>query len=150
MVIQVRDWVMQFGSVTALDLITLAIPQSALFGFIGLSGCGKTATVDCMIGNYQPTEGVVKVFDRTHDFLSLRQESHWLNAPAVYPLPGVKCLGESELRPFHLRLSVKAQGTIARVAGSELSRHEKKLVRHISGGMQRALVWRRRSSMTRS
>ena len=58
---------------TTLNDINIEVPSGTIYGFIGPSGCGKTTTVRCMIGNYRPTEGVVKVLDQTPENLSRDQ-----------------------------------------------------------------------------
>lgn len=50
-----------FGDLTAVDRLTLDIPQGEVFGFLGPNGAGKTTTVrllTCLIG---PSSGTAKV-----------------------------------------------------------------------------------------
>jgi ABC-2 type transport system ATP-binding protein len=140
-VIQVRDLVKQFGSVTALDHISLDIPQGAIFGFIGPSGCGKTTTVRCMIGNYRPTEGVVKVFGRTPDSFYLSDKKRIGYMPQLFILYPELSVWDNlnfaaSIYGYPLKRKARLQELLDLV---ELSGHEKKLVRDISGGMQRRL-----------
>jgi len=71
--VQTQGLVKRFGHVTALNDINIEVPSGTIYGFIGPSGCGKTTTVRCMIGNYRPTEGVVKVLDQTPENFSRDQ-----------------------------------------------------------------------------
>lgn len=50
-----------YGSVRAVDHLTLEIPDGEVFGFIGPNGAGKTTTIKLMTGIIQPDEGVVKL-----------------------------------------------------------------------------------------
>ena len=53
--------VKRFGSVVAVDKLTLEIRRGEFFSMLGPSGCGKTTTLR-MIGGFEtPTEGVVRL-----------------------------------------------------------------------------------------
>ncbi|MCL2140660.1 MAG: ABC transporter ATP-binding protein [Dehalococcoidia bacterium] len=58
----------RYGAVTALDSLTLEIPENKIFGFLGPNGAGKTTTVKLMMGMSTPTEGRI-----------------WVNEKAVVP-----------------------------------------------------------------
>lgn len=51
-----------FGTVTAVDGLTLAIHPGEVVAFLGPNGAGKTTTVDMILGLSQPTSGTVTVF----------------------------------------------------------------------------------------
>ena len=46
-----------FGSVRALDALSLAIPRGTVFGFLGPNGAGKTTTIRLLLGLIEPTAG---------------------------------------------------------------------------------------------
>jgi branched-chain amino acid transport system ATP-binding protein len=48
---------MQFGGLTALKDISLAVHRGEIFGIIGPNGAGKTTIFNCITGVYEPTEG---------------------------------------------------------------------------------------------
>lgn len=50
-----------FGSVRAVDHLTLEVPPSILFGFLGPNGAGKTTTIRLLLGLLEPSEGQVEV-----------------------------------------------------------------------------------------
>jgi ABC-2 type transport system ATP-binding protein len=52
---------MEFGSVTALDDLSLEVPAGSIFGFLGPNGAGKTTTIRLMLGLLQPTSGTAKI-----------------------------------------------------------------------------------------
>jgi ABC-2 type transport system ATP-binding protein len=54
--------VKKFGTVTAVDGLSLDIQQGEVVAFLGPNGAGKTTTVDMILGLSQPTSGTVKVF----------------------------------------------------------------------------------------
>ncbi|MFI5839913.1 ABC transporter ATP-binding protein [Catenuloplanes sp. NPDC051500] len=48
-----------FGPFTAVDDLTLTVPQGAFFALLGASGCGKTTTLRMVAGLEEPTAGQV-------------------------------------------------------------------------------------------
>ncbi|MFF5074060.1 ABC transporter ATP-binding protein [Micromonospora olivasterospora] len=53
-----------FGVFTAVDDLSLTIPQGSFFALLGASGCGKTTTLRMIAGLEQPTRGQVLLGDR--------------------------------------------------------------------------------------
>ena len=47
----------RFGSMAAVDNLTLTIPEGSFFALLGPSGCGKTTTLRMVGGLEEPTEG---------------------------------------------------------------------------------------------
>ena len=77
----------RFGSVVALDGLTLSIQQGAVFGFLGPNGAGKTTTLRLLAGLTNPTSGRVWVEGQevSGDSLRLRSSIGYLpEAPAFY------------------------------------------------------------------
>ncbi len=46
-----------FGSIRAVDEISMAIPHGIVFGFLGPNGAGKTTTIRLLLGLLEPTGG---------------------------------------------------------------------------------------------
>ncbi len=59
--IQTKGLTRTFGSVTALDDLTLNVPQGSVFGFLGPNGAGKTTTIRLLLGLIEPTGGSATV-----------------------------------------------------------------------------------------
>jgi ABC-2 type transport system ATP-binding protein len=55
------DLVKRYGSVNAVDGLTLNVRQGLFFGFLGPNGAGKTTTVRMLTGLAQPDSGRVEV-----------------------------------------------------------------------------------------
>ncbi len=51
----------RFGSFTAVDDLSLTIPQGSFFALLGASGCGKTTTLRMVAGLERPTQGKVRL-----------------------------------------------------------------------------------------
>ncbi|MDP1719818.1 MAG: ABC transporter ATP-binding protein [Candidatus Nanopelagicaceae bacterium] len=52
-----------FGDFTAVDDLTLTIPQGSFFALLGPSGCGKTTTLRMIAGLEEPTVGSIHIGD---------------------------------------------------------------------------------------
>ena len=53
----------RFGDFTAVDDLTLTVPQGSFFALLGPSGCGKTTTLRMVAGLEDPTAGRVLIGD---------------------------------------------------------------------------------------
>ena len=62
--VELLDVTKRFGSVTAVDRMTLRIPRSSFTSLLGPSGCGKTTTLRMIAGFEQPTEGEILLTGR--------------------------------------------------------------------------------------
>jgi ABC-2 type transport system ATP-binding protein len=65
----------RFGSLTAVDNVTLRIPKGELFGFLGLNGAGKTTTIRMLTTLLPPSAGSASLWghDVTRDPLAVRK-----------------------------------------------------------------------------
>ncbi|WFE64055.1 ABC transporter ATP-binding protein [Micromonospora sp. WMMD714] len=54
----------RFGVFTAVDDLSLTVPQGSFFALLGASGCGKTTTLRMIAGLEEPTAGQVLLGDR--------------------------------------------------------------------------------------
>ncbi len=59
--IVLKNLTKKFGSFTAVDDLSLEIPDGEFFGFLGPNGAGKTTTIKMMTGLFAPTSGSVTV-----------------------------------------------------------------------------------------
>jgi ABC-2 type transport system ATP-binding protein len=59
--IELRDLCKAFGSLQAVDHLTLAVEQGEIFGLLGPNGSGKTTTINLISGLSNPTSGEVRV-----------------------------------------------------------------------------------------
>ena len=46
-----------FGTVKAVDDLSLEVPAGIVFGFLGPNGAGKTTTIHLLLGLLEPTTG---------------------------------------------------------------------------------------------
>jgi branched-chain amino acid transport system ATP-binding protein len=71
-VLEVRDVVLRFGGVTALDHVSLTVADNEICGLIGPNGAGKTSLFNCVTRIYRPNAGAI-TFDGL-DLLGLRRD----------------------------------------------------------------------------
>jgi spermidine/putrescine transport system ATP-binding protein len=60
----------RFGSVVAVDDLSVTVPQGSFFALLGVSGCGKTTTLRMVAGLEELTEGSIRLGDK--DITALR------------------------------------------------------------------------------
>jgi ABC-2 type transport system ATP-binding protein len=51
-----------FGSVTAVDDLSLTVPEGSIYGFIGPNGSGKTTTMRMIVNIFYPDSGEIRLF----------------------------------------------------------------------------------------
>ena len=61
LILQIRDIVVRFGGLTALDGVSFDLAAGELLGVIGPNGAGKTTLVDVITGVRRPDEGSVQL-----------------------------------------------------------------------------------------
>ena len=140
-VIQMRDVTKRFGEVSAVKDITLDVPQGGIFGFIGPSGCGKTTTVRLLIGNYEATEGDIDVLAKSPGDFTADDQRRIGYMPQLFILYPELTVWENlnfaaSIYGYPMDREERLHELLDLV---ELTGHEKKLARNISGGMQRRL-----------
>lgn len=139
--IRTRGLTKSFNGEIAVNKVDLDVPEGAILGFIGPSGSGKTTTVRLLMGLYVPDEGEISVlgvppvkFKRRERerigylpqlFVLYPDLTVWENmnfAASLYGVPFFRTKRLNELLDL-----------------VELRADKHKLVRNISGGMQRRL-----------
>jgi spermidine/putrescine transport system ATP-binding protein len=60
----------RFGSITAVDDLSVTVPQGSFFALLGASGCGKTTTLRMVAGLEELTEGTIRLGEQ--DITDLR------------------------------------------------------------------------------
>lgn len=136
-----RDLAKEINGQSIVRGVNFDIRRGLIFGFIGPSGCGKTTTIRLLTGIYKPSNGEVRVMGkRPTDFtLHDRQKIGYMPQHfALYP-----DLTVWENLNFAASIYGVGFGRGARLRQllqfTELDEHRRKLVRQISGGMQRRL-----------
>ncbi|MEU5261108.1 ABC transporter ATP-binding protein [Amycolatopsis sp. NPDC021455] len=77
--VEVTDLVVRYGSVTAVDGVSFAVPWGSVLALLGPNGAGKTSTVEVCEGFWPPSGGRVRVLRR----------DPWTDHDVVMPHVGV-------------------------------------------------------------
>ena len=61
-VVEIENVTKTFGSVTAVDDLSLNVPEGCIYGFIGPNGSGKTTTLRMIMNIFYPDSGTIRTF----------------------------------------------------------------------------------------
>ena len=130
--VDVDNVVKSFGTLRALDGITLRVRQGEIYGLLGPNGSGKTTLIRAIVGLVAPDSGNVSVLGhRMPDLNILSSVGYMTQAAALYPDLSV----EENLR-FFAAIS-GADGNVTEVLKTvELEARRKSVVSTLSGGMR--------------
>ncbi len=62
--VEIENVVKTFGTLTAVDDLSLHVPEGSIYGFIGPNGSGKTTTIRMIMNILYPDSGTIRVFGR--------------------------------------------------------------------------------------
>lgn len=86
--IETRGLTRRFGAHTAVDAVSMTVPERAVYGFLGRNGAGKTTTLKMLLGLLKPTAGSAHVcgIDVAADRIAAaRKVGALLEAHGFYP-----------------------------------------------------------------
>lgn len=86
-VIRTRELARDFGTLRAVDGLTIEVPRGIVFGFLGPNGSGKTTTIRLLLGLLEPTAGHAEVLGRdvARDGAAVREQAGaLLEHPGLY------------------------------------------------------------------
>lgn len=128
----------RFGDRTAVDAISMNVPERSIYGFLGRNGAGKTTTIKMLLGLLHPDAGSARVagIDITRDRMgAARKVGALLEAQGFYPnLSGRENL---DLSRRLLGLPASEIGRVLEV--TELGEHSRRRVSDYSLGMRQRL-----------
>uniref|UniRef100_A0A831U515 ABC transporter ATP-binding protein n=1 Tax=Geobacter metallireducens TaxID=28232 RepID=A0A831U515_GEOME len=132
----------RFGSLTAVDRLTLSVARGELFGLVGSDGAGKTTTMRMLCGIMDPSEGSALVMGRhtAREAEALKEEIGYMSQRfGLYPDLTV-------LENLHFYADIYGLPRRGRdekisrlLAFSNLTPFGKRLAGNLSGGMKQKL-----------
>lgn len=135
--------VKEFGGRRVLDHIDLTVPYGVIVGLIGPSGCGKTTLIRHIVGVLAPTSGEVRVFGgdpRAIPTAGRARFGYMPQQPALFPNLTVWRNLTFMSSVYGLPLRHRRRRLRRLLELVELQKERHKLVKNLSGGMQRRLM----------
>jgi ABC-2 type transport system ATP-binding protein len=122
----------KFGSLQALDGVTLRIRSGEIYGLLGPNGAGKTTLIRSMVGLVAPDAGTVTVLGRRMPNVeNLRNVGYMTQQAALYP-----GLSVEENVQFFAAVNGAESGVTDALKLVELEQRRKSVVTTLSGGMR--------------
>lgn len=85
-VIVTEDLTKTYGSITAVDHLSLKVRQGEVYGFLGPNGAGKTTTLRMLVGLIRPTSGRITIEGREPGAAdTLATIGSMIETPSFYP-----------------------------------------------------------------
>ena len=140
-IIHVKNVTKRFGDELAVNNVTFDVPRGTIFGFIGPSGSGKTTTIRMLTGVYAPNAGNINVMNMDPTKFGRQQRAMIGYMPQLFVLYPNLTVWENINFAASLYGMIRNRGNRLNqiLEFVELSDHRQKLIRNISGGMQRRL-----------
>jgi ABC-2 type transport system ATP-binding protein len=130
--VDVDKVVKSFGTLKALDGVTLRVRQGEIYGLLGPNGAGKTTLIRAIVGLVAPDSGTMTVLGRRlPDLDVLGRVGYMTQAAALYPDLSV----EENLR-FFAAISGADSNVDEALKLVELDQRRKSVVATLSGGMR--------------
>jgi spermidine/putrescine transport system ATP-binding protein len=130
----------RFHIFTAVDDLTMTVPQGSFFALLGASGCGKTTTLRMVAGLEEPTAGTVLLGDR--DISRLRPYKRPVNTVfQSYALFPHLDIAENVAFGLRRRGVRDVRGQVAdMLALVQLTGYERRRPAQLSGGQQQRVA----------
>lgn len=65
-VVDVQNFVMNFGHKNVIKDLSFGVKKGEVFGFLGANGAGKTTTIRTLLSLYEPTSGTLLIHDKKY------------------------------------------------------------------------------------
>jgi len=141
--VELIDLTKVFGQYTAVDHLSLTVPQGQIFGLLGPNGSGKTTTINMLSGLSVPTSGQVRVlgYDVRHQTRQVRQLLGAVpQETALYEELSAWANMDFHAELFGLPARDKKQRITAMLELVQLLDRKDAAVNTFSGGMKRRLA----------
>lgn len=90
MALKLEQVTKRFGSFTAVDNLSLTIPEKEMFGFLGANGAGKTTTFRMILGLLNPSEGSISLDNQAINYSTSHIIGYLPEERGLYPKLKVK------------------------------------------------------------
>ena len=139
LIIETDQLTKRYGSLLAVDQLTLGVDQGEVFGFLGPNGAGKTTTIAMMLGLLKPSAGSLRLFGQPvtlHNSVVLQRVGSLAADPGFLP----DLNGRDNLRLLaHLHPQVSEKRIDETLEQVDLLRDARRKVKTYSTGMKQRL-----------
>ena len=90
MVLKLENVTKKFGSFTAVDDVSISIPEKEMFGFLGANGAGKTTTFRMILGLLDPSSGTITWDNKPINYTTSHLIGYLPEERGLYPKLKVK------------------------------------------------------------
>ena len=85
-VIETTSLTKHYGSIVAVDGLSMSVPRGHVFGLLGPNGSGKTTTMSMLLGLVRPTSGGFNLFGSSDGLeAALHRVGAIIESPSFYP-----------------------------------------------------------------
>ena len=82
--IEIKDCVMRFDDVNAVDSISADIPEGSCYGLLGSNGAGKSTLLRMLAGIYRPVSGTVKIDgENVYDNVKIKEKVFYISDETI-------------------------------------------------------------------
>ena len=139
--VEIQGLTKSYGTLVALDHVSLSVPECSLFGLIGPDGAGKTTLYRILTTLLTPDEGnaIVAGLDVARDYRKLRAEIGYM--PEKFSLyPDLTVM--ENLRFFASLFGVDIKDSLDLIAPifNQLKEFPNRMAKALSGGMKQKLA----------
>jgi ABC-2 type transport system ATP-binding protein len=138
--LRIEELVKRFGTVTAVDGISLEVKPGECFGLLGPNGAGKSTLIRSIVGRVRPNSGRILIFGETAESAAARAALGWVPQElAIYP----RLTSRENLASFGRYHGLNGDQLHQAIAWclewAALADRSNEVVNHLSGGMKRRL-----------
>lgn len=138
--LEINALVKRFGSLTAVNGISLEVRDGECLGLLGPNGAGKSTTIRSIVGRVRPDSGTVRIFGHAAESPEARAAIGWVPQEiALYPLLSCRENLDSFGRYQGLRGKALTEAIAWCLDWAALSDKSSEPVKQLSGGMKRRL-----------
>jgi ABC-2 type transport system ATP-binding protein len=138
--LQIRALVKRFGTLIAVDGVSLDVQENECLGLLGPNGAGKSTTIRSIVGRVRPDSGSVRIFGHPAESSEARAAIGWVPQElALYPL--LTCHENLDSFGRYQGLTGKALSDAIAwcIQWATLADKANTPVKQLSGGMKRRL-----------